>query len=188
MADLYPDRPPDAVNPIRVLARHRVRYVVTGSYALMLYGVAREPGDLDMVPDTEPENLRRLVRVLDEIEARPPGPFGHWEMLESGEWKWFARETSPEEIESWQPDVGDVDSLDHSYCSRHGNFDVVPRVNGTYAELRPRAVEVTVYGHRIRIAHVDDLLARPTVPRRAKGVDRVRELRRIQRERGLHDE
>ena len=58
-----------------------------------------------------------------------------------------------------------------------GNFDVVPEVSGTYDALMQRAIRLPAYGQAIWVAHVDDLLATVTVPRRTMDIPRVQALR-----------
>jgi len=143
-----PRRPPDVDALLRLLDEHGVRYVLTGSGAAMLHGVDLVPGDLDVTPALDRENLERLAALLEAIGARPdPEAFGHWG--EDG--RWVRREPTPEELVA-KPDPGDPDSFDHLYESEHGAFDVVPRLVGTYEELLPSAVEIDgiqVAGHAI---------------------------------------
>lgn len=54
---------------LRALVRHRVEFVLVGGGAAVLAGAAFTTEDLDIVPSFEPENLDRLVRSLEEIEA-----------------------------------------------------------------------------------------------------------------------
>jgi hypothetical protein len=82
------------------------------------------------------------------------------------------------------PQANDIATLDQSFHTRYGNFDVVPEVSGTYDALMQRAIRLPAYGQAIWVAHVDDLLATVTVPRRAKDIPRVQALRAIQRQRG----
>lgn len=72
---------PDVHTLIRVLGEAGVNYVVTGSAAAMLHGVTLVPGDLDITPALDVDNLTRLAAVLESIEARqdPNAPFGHWQ-------------------------------------------------------------------------------------------------------------
>jgi hypothetical protein len=48
------------------------------------------PGDLDITPALDPENLARLAAALLEMEAMldPDSPPGHWETQPDGERKW----------------------------------------------------------------------------------------------------
>ena len=183
MAWSHPSRPPEIEALVRCLDRHGVDYVVTGSYAACLYGVDLQPGDLDIVPAADRENLQRLIQLIQDVEGWPQGPFGTWTQKPDGEWKWIARETSPEEIAAWSPDPGNVRSFDALLTSRFGNLDLVPWVTGTYEVLRPRATHHEVFDCTVWAAHIDEILARLTVPRRDKDQARVAALREIQRRR-----
>lgn len=176
----HPSRPPDVEALLGVLEEYGVRFVLSGSVAAAAYGVDLEPGDLDIVPDTGTGNLRRVVDALENLEARPHGPFGDWTVQDSGEWKWIPRPTSEAELASWKPDPEDVRSLDHLYLTRLGNLDVVPEITGTYEHLSRRCRALPLHGFVVQVAHVDELLARLTVPRRDKDATRVAKLRRIQ--------
>ena len=179
-------RPPDIGLLLAALDAHGVRYVVTGSAAAMLHGVALVAGDLDITPALDRENLTLLAAALADIDARqdPEAPFGRWQPQPEAEQRWVLHEPTPEEIAaraSWQPDPNDPASFDHLLRSMHGAIDVVPEVSGTYDELRPRAVQVRAFDREIWVESIEDILATLTVPRRQKDVDRVRELRALQR-------
>ncbi len=49
-----------------------IRFVVIGGVAVGAHGYVRATADLDLVPDPDPENLDRLVTVLDSLEATLP--------------------------------------------------------------------------------------------------------------------
>ncbi|HEX8600572.1 MAG TPA: hypothetical protein VF952_18915 [Chloroflexia bacterium] len=187
---LHPKRPPDIPGLLGMLDSHGIRYVLTGSVAAMAYGAdIGQVGDLDITPALDHENLGRLGTLLVEIEAAldPDDPFGHWELQPDGERKWVADEATPElkaRRANWRPDPADVSTFDNSFRSRRGNFDVVPELSGTYEMLMKRAVRLNAWGYDIWVVHIDELLAAITVPRRAKDVLRVRQLREIQRQRG----
>jgi len=181
---LHDARPPQVEAILVVLRSHDVQFVVTGSVAALLHGVELDPGDLDIVPELTIGNLERLLGALKELEARPAGPFGAWTAQPNGELKWITRPTTQENIEAWVPDVHDVSSLDHQYRTRLGNLDVVPSVTGTHEVLKRRATQVSASGQKLWVAHIDDILARLTVPRRDKDAPRVAALRKIQRMRG----
>ena len=55
---------------IRVLAKHRVRYVLIGALAARLQGFPRLTADADITPDRSHENLGHLAAALRELEAR----------------------------------------------------------------------------------------------------------------------
>lgn len=171
---------------LKVLGAHRVRYVIIGSVAAQLYGVEVQSRDLDITPALDPGNLTRLTQVLFEIEAVLPetDEVGHWELQPDGERRWISRKATPEDLQEradWSPDPADVATFDHSFHTRYGNFDVVPEVSGGYEVLMRRAKRMHIYGCEVWVAHVDELLAALTVPRRKKDASRVRKLREIQR-------
>ena len=153
----------------------------------MLHGVELVPGDLDVTPALDRANLEGLATVLRAIRARqaPDLPFGDWEPQPDGEQKWVQRDPTPEDLAAraeWEPDPDNPASFDHLLESDLGAFDVVPEVSGTYEELRPRAVELEVFGERVWVESIAALLATITTPRREKDAERVRRLRELQRQ------
>jgi hypothetical protein len=177
---------PDVEALLDVLNEQGVAYVVTGSAAAMLHGVALEPGDLDITPALDFENLDRLQHVLEAIHARQyeDASFGHWETNAAGEHRWVAEPATPENVAAranWAPNPRDPTTFDYLLESDFGSIDIVPLIGGSYEQLAPRATSVRRSGHRVLVEAVSDLLATLTVPRREKDADRVRELRRIQR-------
>ena len=186
----HPKRSLDIPELLGLLDRFGVRYVLTGSVAALAYGVEiGQAGDLDITPALDYENLSRLGSLLQDIEAGldPEGAFGHWETQQDGERKWVTDIATPElraQQENWSPDPTDVSTFDSLFCSRLGNFDIVPELGGTYETLMKRAVHLNIWGQAIWLVHIDELLAALTAPRRRKDVLRVRQLRDIQRQRG----
>jgi hypothetical protein len=179
-------RSPDVPRLLEALNAYQIRYVITGSVAAQLYGVDLQPGDLDITPALDGQNLTRLVSLLVEIEAALPDgdEVGRWEVQPDGERKWISRTATPEDRQRrarWQPDPEDVASLDHLFYTRYGNLDVVPELTGGYDTLLKRATRMIVDGHQVWVVHVDELLAALTIPRRKKDTSRVQQLREIQR-------
>ena len=159
-------------------------YVVTGSVAALLHGVPLQPGDLDVTPARDRENLERLTRALLELEARqyPDEPFGRWVVGDDGQHCWVAFDPTPADREaraSWMPDPDDAASFDHLLWTRHGTLDIVPEIAGTYEALRPSATPIDVEGRCVWVESVADQLATLTVPRRQKDVHRVEALRAL---------
>lgn len=180
---------PDVNALLEALDARGVLFVVTGSVAALLHGLKIEPGDLDITPSLDRENLERLTRALDDLRARldPDEPFGRWEMGAQGERQWVTFEPTVADREGrarWRPDPAQVSTFDHLLQTRHGTLDVVPVLSGTYEELHPRAIEVKVNGRRVYVESIADQLATLTVPRRQKDIERVRGLRALQRAMG----
>jgi catechol 2,3-dioxygenase-like lactoylglutathione lyase family enzyme len=152
-------------------------YLVTGSLAAEAYGAPGEPAaDLDIIPAVTPDNLGRLARALDDLEAQAVPEAGHWTTDELGEWTWV---TDPEPRPLVPLDPHDPASFDHSFTTRHGRLDVVPVVAGSYVDLRPRAQRRRIGSADRWLAHPVDVAAGMTRPRRRKDVPRIRHLRSL---------
>lgn len=112
----------DAAALFRRLHDAEVRYVVVGGFAVIAHGVQRSTHDLDICPDPDPENLARLARLLNELDARhveardfaqeefPYDPTKPLELAEGGN---FRLETAlgSLDIMQWIPGIPD----DHAY-------------------------------------------------------------------------
>ncbi len=61
---------------LELLSRHDVDFIVVGGVAAILEGVPITTLDLDVVYDRSPENLERLLEVLQTVEASYRDPLG----------------------------------------------------------------------------------------------------------------
>jgi hypothetical protein len=168
---------PDLAGLLAALDEHGVSFVVAGSVGAIAHGApGPPPGDLDIVPATDPANLQRLADALAAIGAEAGAVTGAWRTDEHGEHAWVEDgiERTPGSLDPAAPE-----SFDHSYATRYGRLDVVPRVAGTYEQLRARAVRLPVAGREAWVAHPIDLLAGMTGPRRPKDAPRVGHLRGV---------
>ncbi|GEM_PF-312932 len=175
-----PHGPPQLRPLVEALCSGEVRFVVTGSVAAWLHGIDLQPGDLDVCPAPDADNLQRLTQVLSELDA-VPADFGHWETDALGERRWIVEQLSEAERAAWRADPQKPDSFDHLFLTRLGDLDIVPSLTGEYGALLPRSVRTSALGPSIRCAGVNDLLATLTRPRRDKDVERVAGLRQQQR-------
>jgi hypothetical protein len=57
---------------LAALEREKVSYVVVGGFARVVHGSAETSDGLDLVPSLREENLRRLGRALEGLEAPEP--------------------------------------------------------------------------------------------------------------------
>lgn len=155
-----------------ILGRHQVQYVLFGSVGAMAYGAELTPGDLDICPAPDQENLRRLAQALEELGARPkviPG--------------WMTQA----EAESWSPMPLTEENFDHLFETPFGDLDIVPRPYGpqgkldsfTYERLNERAAIITTFGVSVRVADLEDLIASKMSRRRDKDLGAYPELQRI---------
>ena len=60
----------DPVAICRVLNEERVQYVIVGGFAAVIHGSPLPTEDIDVVPDRTSENLERLARGLQRLNAR----------------------------------------------------------------------------------------------------------------------
>ncbi len=74
---------PDTQDFIRLLHRHKIRYVVVGGEAVIYYGYARLTGDVDFFYDGRPLNAQRLFDALLEFwDGDVPGVVNAEELMQ----------------------------------------------------------------------------------------------------------
>ena len=150
---------------LAALGAAEVRYILIGGFAVTAHGFSRTTKDLDIVPDPDPENLRRLAGVLAEVNA---------EVLGMGE-------LAEEEIV--QPDAdGLAQGGNFVLSTKHGRLDVMQLVgpNLEYSDLAEAAIEDEVFGHRVRFCGYDHLVAMKEAAGRPEDLldlERLREAR-----------
>jgi len=116
------------------LHEHDVRFVVIGGVAVGAHGFVRGTEDLDLVPDPDPENLRRLTDALSDLESTLPTV---------GE-RAFDPATDAGVIRRG----GNVTAM-----TRFGGLDVVQRAQGvpSYSQLVEDAVESDLLGIPVHV-------------------------------------
>lgn len=60
----------DLVRLARALNAHHVKYVLIGGFAVIAHGGARTTKDIDLLIDSEPENVARVRKALQILEDR----------------------------------------------------------------------------------------------------------------------
>jgi hypothetical protein len=137
--------PLDVEGLLAALEKAEVRFVVIGGFAVSAHGYTRATKDLDMVPDPDPENLKRLASLLVDLNASVLG-----------------MEEFSEEEEVVQPDAAGLEMGGNFVLSTsRGRLDIMQLVgpNLEYADLDSAAVEDEVFGHRVRFCGFDHLVA-----------------------------
>ncbi|MEW6040000.1 MAG: hypothetical protein AB1633_00575 [Elusimicrobiota bacterium] len=71
---------PDFKTLCGLFNKHKVKYVVIGGWAGIIYGLSRTTRDVDILIDRSPKNCQNLLKALEKIGAG------------------IARELTPEEI------------------------------------------------------------------------------------------
>ena len=135
------------------LEREKVSYLVVGGFARVVHGSAEATDGLDVVPSLREENLRRLGRALEELEAPQP------ELSE--------RLTGSEPVTAQ---------------TRAGKLRIVPEPWGTrgYDDLRIRAFRENLgRGARPQVASLVDCVRMLEASERKPDAERLQRLRRL---------
>jgi hypothetical protein len=127
---------------LEVLARHGVRSVLIGGFAAVIHGSPYVTTDVDVVPESTPENLKRLSAALDELHAKvwtdaePEGvPFDH-------------DPRSLASVETW------------NLVTDYGRLDVTFAPSGTsgYSDVARDAVHLRILGAEVDVASLADVI------------------------------
>jgi Nucleotidyltransferase of unknown function (DUF6036) len=131
--------PLDAERILEELTRHEVDYVLVGGMAVQTHGGTRMTNDVDLIPAPEPSNLERLADALRALGARVLNP-GHEDL----------------EIDATMLPRATIWQL----ATPHGDIDVLHDAPGAarYAELRKRALVISLDEARVPVASRDDLI------------------------------
>lgn len=154
---------------VDALCQADVQFVVVGAFAVAAHGAVRGTQDLDICPDPDEGNLRRLSNVLVAIDAR---------LVDSGEFE--------DELDI----VPDLEGLkgggNFRLDTRFGGLDVMqdlkPFGSTTWDRLRARADRRELGGHQILIASYEDLLRMKQASKRPQDLIDVENLKAARRE------
>ena len=147
----------DPYATFEALDGERVSYVVVGGFARVVHGSAETTRGLDIVPSLREENLRRLGRALEALEARGPD----------------RRRVDAASLASSEP----IEAR-----TRAGELKLVPTPWGTrgYDDLRIRSFRENLgRGVRPAIASVVDCVRMLEASGRNRDRERLERLRRL---------
>jgi hypothetical protein len=134
--------PLDPERLVTTLARHDVRYVMIGAMAARLQGFPRVTADADIAPARDGDNLRRLAEALRELDARV-----YTESVPEG----LPFDCSP-------PMLARADLW--NLVTSAGRLDIAFAPSGTdgYADLMNDGVPFDVFGVRLNVASLEDII------------------------------
>lgn len=134
--------PFDPERIVRVLAAHRVGYVLIGALGARLYGFPRVTADIDITPDAAPENLELLADALRELSARV-----YTESVPEG----LAFDCSAKTLGR---------AVLWNLVTDAGRLDIAFMPSGTqgYADLSSSAERFEVFDTEIRVASLADII------------------------------
>lgn len=160
---------PDRI--LRALDRHGVDYVLVGGAAARVHGAQRATADIDCVPATTRENLKRLATALAELGARlRVGGMTDEEarqlplQLDAATLAAFGSST-------WTTDAGPLDLLVELRDPSGGRHP--------YADLATRASPVSVGELTISVASLEDIIASKRFAARPKDLEALPELQAL---------
>ncbi len=145
-----PEKAPEADKLLGPLITHGVDFVLIGGQAGISHGSSYPSYDLDVLYARDHDNVVRLVGALDEIGVRLRGV--------------------PKDL----PFVLDARTIENgvnfTFITPYGDFDVLADAAGmpSYSELKSAAVEQEVFGHVVKVASIDHLIAMKRAAGRTK--------------------
>lgn len=146
----------------------KLDYVVVGGYAGVLHGSSLVTNDLDICAVLSPENVQKLRGILADLH--PVHRMTHQKLS-------FIDHPSPSTPVSnlyLETDSGIVDVLSSILGV------------GEYSRLRRSAIEVSLFGRRVPVISLDDLITAKEAVGREKDLLAVKELRAIKARRDQH--
>jgi hypothetical protein len=164
----------DVFAVLGLLAEHEVDFVVIGAVAVARHGFVRATKDVDIVPSPALENLAKLFRALQALQAAP---------LELQD---FRREEPPLELSVEGLAFGGNWAL----ATKHGRLDVMQYIEGAlesaedYARLRGEAVASRFDFGTVHFAGYEELLDLKLLAGRDADLTDVRALREARGETG----
>lgn len=129
----------DFVEILRTLARHEVDFIVVGGIAAVMQGAAVATFDLDVVHSRAAENVERLLKALQDLDARyrTPGAEG--------------KKPARSHLESEGQQL---------LMTRAGHLDLLGIIgaNRGYDELLPLTIEQEVAGMKVRVLSLEAVI------------------------------
>jgi hypothetical protein len=154
---------------VDALCQADVGFVVVGAFAVAAHGAVRGTQDLDICPDPDEGNLRRLADALVAIEAR---------LVDAGE------------FEGELDVLPDLDGLkgggNFRLDTKFGGLDLMqhlqPFGSTSWDRLNAGAEKRELGGHQILVAGYEDLLRMKRASKRPQDLIDVEDLRAARRE------
>jgi len=145
-----PVKAPEVGRLLGPLIAHGVDFVLIGGQAGIAHGSSYPSYDLDVIYARDRDNVTRLVTSLGEIGVRLRG--------------------APKDL----PFILDAKTIENganfTFITPYGDFDILADAAGmpSYNELRAAAVDREIFGHMVKVASIDHLIAMKRAAGRTK--------------------
>jgi hypothetical protein len=149
-AHVLPPKAPEFRQLLGPLIAHGVDFVLIGGQAGISHGSTYPSYDLDVIYARDRDNVARLVAALEEIGVRLRG--------------------APVDL-PFQLDARTIENgVNFTFETPYGDFDVLADAAGMplYENLKSESVEREVFGHVVRVASIDHLIAMKKAAGRTK--------------------
>ncbi|MDP2705984.1 MAG: hypothetical protein Q8O70_00560 [Burkholderiales bacterium] len=157
------------VELLQAMSDEQVQYVLVGVLAVQLHGFLRSTFDIDLVLAMNDENLSRFIAVAQRYNLVPVIPVP----IES------LRNASL--IEQWHREKGMLAFALREPHTGGSVVDVLVRPDVPYDRLMVNAVAGELFGRKVWIASIDDLLVMKRIANRPKDQLDVAALEKIKR-------
>lgn len=158
-----PQDEPDLSRILEPLTRVGVRFVLIGGLAMVAHGSAHVTSDVDLTYDRSADNVTRLAAALAGFHPRLRG------LPEGLRIAWDAQTVRNASVLTLSTDAGNLDLL--------GAVAGVDSFDGLYE----RSIEMDMYGYRVRVASLPDLIAMKRAADRDKDRAHLPELEALAR-------
>ncbi|MBX3202742.1 MAG: hypothetical protein KF894_31745 [Labilithrix sp.] len=138
-----------------------IEVVVIGGLAVISHGHVRATIDVDLCYARTPENIRKLAAALAPIHPRLRG--------------------APADLPFFWDEQTIRNGLNFTLTTDEGDLDLLGEVAGlgNYNDIALRAIEIDLYGARVRILSLDDLIRSKAAAGRAKDLVDLEALRAL---------
>ena len=157
------------VELLQLLTDARVDYVLVGGLAVQLHGYMRSTFDVDLVLAMNDDNLARFINVAKQQGLTPGIPVSIESLRDAAQ------------IEQWHGDKGMLAFSLREPQVGGGVVDVIVRPEVSFERLMVNAVAGDLFGRRVPIASIDDLLAMKRAANRPKDRMDIESLEKIKR-------
>lgn len=154
---------------LQSLADEDVQYVLVGGLAVQLHGFMRATFDIDLVLAMNDGNLVRFIEVAKRFGLKPRIPVPIDSLRNA------------EQIELWHREKGMLAFSLREPQTAGSVVDVLVRPEISFDTLMANAVKGTLFGRRVLIASIDDLLAMKRTANRPKDLLDIAALEKIKR-------